>query len=475
MGMFSTKTVLPKILIVDDKSENIIAMETLLAKVDAQVIRASSGNEAIALTLDHDFALVLLDVQMPDMDGFEVAELLHNSSKTEHLPIIFVSAIYYGDVFKVKGVDSGAVDFIEKPINPALLLGKVRLFLELYLHRQKLVEDSFLSVASKVSDGVMIVSHARNILLVNPAAVEHFGIEAEDLIGTPFDYPLQTGILQELSYTRRDGQKRHVELNVSEMDWQGDAVFVVSMRDVTGRFLSKDMLETVITELNAKNTELESFNYTVSHDLRSPLITISGLTELLSKTLGEDLPAETQLFMDGICTATNKMGLLLDHLLTLSRIGRSDNFLTNVSMNTVVTNATEILSAQLAQKKVSLLIEDDLPYVMGDIVSLTQMLQNLIDNAINYMGKQQHPTIEIGSVLTSDGKVMFIRDNGEGIAPEYLDNIFGLFKRLSAETEGSGVGLAIVKKVASFHNGAVWVESLGEGKGSTFWIQLPFT
>ncbi len=128
----------PKILIVDDKLENLIALEILLEDVEAEIIRADSGNEALAKSIENDFALVLIDVQMPEMDGFETVKLMRRVEKTKYVPIIFVSAIYSDDFYKIKGVESGAVDFITKPIIPEILLGKVTIFLELYEQKKKL-------------------------------------------------------------------------------------------------------------------------------------------------------------------------------------------------------------------------------------------------------------------------------------------------------------------------------------------------
>ncbi len=130
----------PKILIVDDKIENLIALETLLRSIDADIIRAESGNEALAKTLEHDFALALIDVQMPIMDGFETVTLMRNDKKTEFLPVIFVSAIYSDKIYQIKGIASGAVDFLVKPLVPEILLGKVNVFLKLYNQKRKLEE-----------------------------------------------------------------------------------------------------------------------------------------------------------------------------------------------------------------------------------------------------------------------------------------------------------------------------------------------
>ncbi|MBT4332496.1 MAG: response regulator [Candidatus Cloacimonetes bacterium] len=128
----------PKILIVDDRIENLVSLETLLSDINADIIRANSGNEALQYSLEHEFALVLIDVQMPDMDGFETVKLMRHVEKTKYVPVIFVSAIYSDDFYKIKGVESGAVDFITKPIIPEILLGKVTIFLELYAQKKKL-------------------------------------------------------------------------------------------------------------------------------------------------------------------------------------------------------------------------------------------------------------------------------------------------------------------------------------------------
>jgi len=146
----------PKILIVDDKLANLIALETLLQNIDVDCIRALSGNEALQLTLEHEFALALIDVQMPDMDGFETVELMRNVAITKYLPVIFVSAIYSDDFYKIKGVEAGAVDFITKPIIPKVLLGKVKIFLELY--SQKLQLEKTVSELEKALSEIKTLS-----------------------------------------------------------------------------------------------------------------------------------------------------------------------------------------------------------------------------------------------------------------------------------------------------------------------------
>ena len=128
----------PKILIVDDKIENLVALETLLNQLDVDFIRAGSGQEALEKTLEHDFAIALIDVQMPGMDGFETVQFLRDVKKTRHLPVIFISAIYSDEYYRIKGVESGAVDFISKPIRKEILIGKVKIFLEMNENKRDL-------------------------------------------------------------------------------------------------------------------------------------------------------------------------------------------------------------------------------------------------------------------------------------------------------------------------------------------------
>lgn len=151
----------PKILIVDDLETNLFALRSLLEEMDVEVIQAVSGNDALAATLEHDFALILIDVQMPVMDGFETVSIMRSTKKTELVPVIFVSAIYQDDIYKIKGIESGAVDFLVKPINPVILKGKVNIFLQLYKQRRDL-EKALENV--KTLEGLLpICSHCKSI------------------------------------------------------------------------------------------------------------------------------------------------------------------------------------------------------------------------------------------------------------------------------------------------------------------------
>jgi PAS domain S-box-containing protein len=229
----------------------------------------------------------------------------------------------------------------------------------------------------------------------------------------------------------------------------------------------------LIDELENKNAELERFTYTVSHDLRSPLVTIQGFLGYLNRDAQEsDMPA-FQKDMERINHAALRMDRLLKDVLELSRIGRLVNKPQNVPFGELVRDALEIVHGQIEKRGVTVHTAPNLPVIFGDKPRLLEVLQNLFDNAAKYMGDQPSPRIEIGQQGEENSKlIFFIRDNGIGIAPEYHGRIFGLFDKLDAKSDGTGVGLTLVKRIIEIHGGRIWVESEA-GKGSTFYFTLP--
>ncbi|HLO31613.1 MAG TPA: PAS domain S-box protein [Anaerolineales bacterium] len=231
--------------------------------------------------------------------------------------------------------------------------------------------------------------------------------------------------------------------------------------------------KTLISELENKNAELERFTYTVSHDLKSPLFTIRGFLGYLEQDAlsgnYERLRADIQRITD----ATNKMQRLLNELLELSRIGRLKNESTKLSFEELAREALELVQGRIMEHGIAVHIDGDLPSVYGDRPRLVEVLQNLLDNAAKFVGDQSEPRIEIGRNGEEEGKhIFYVRDNGMGIAPEHYDRIFGLFNKLDPRTDGTGVGLALVKRIIEVHGGRIWVESEA-GKGSAFFFTLP--
>jgi signal transduction histidine kinase len=233
--------------------------------------------------------------------------------------------------------------------------------------------------------------------------------------------------------------------------------------------------ETLIRELAAKNTELEQFTYTVSHDLKAPIITIKGFLGFLEKDIKEGKQDHVHSDVLRISEAVDKMNRLLNELLELSRIGRMMNPPVDVSFQSIVQEAVETVHGRLAKKNIVVKIAPDLPVVCGDRLRLVEVVQNLIDNAAKFMGDQPYPCIEIGTRgADKDGKpIFFVRDNGIGIEAQHYERVFGLFNKLDPLTEGTGVGLTLVKRIVEFHGGRIWIESGGAGRGTTFYFTLP--
>jgi len=238
--------------------------------------------------------------------------------------------------------------------------------------------------------------------------------------------------------------------------------------------LQKELIErkVLIAELESKNSELERFTYTVSHDLKSPLFTIRGFLGYLEQDALAGKHERVKSDMQRITAATEKMQMLLNDLLELSRVGRLKNESVGISFGELVHDAVELVQGQITEGRIAVHSAAELPTVFGDRQRLLEVLQNLIDNASKFMGDQKEPRIEIGQEGVEDGKpILYVRDNGIGIAPEHYDRVFGLFNKLDVKSGGTGIGLALVKRIVEVHGGRIWVQS-ETGKGSTFYFTL---
>jgi PAS domain S-box-containing protein len=236
------------------------------------------------------------------------------------------------------------------------------------------------------------------------------------------------------------------------------------------RRTQKKLLESV-KELENKNTELERFTYTVSHDLKSPIVTIVGFLGFLEEDLKKESFERIPNTINRIREAAKKMERLLSELLELSRIGRLMNPPKDIPFGELVEETLELVHGQLTERRVEVRVEAGLPTVRVDRVRTVEVLQNLIVNAIKFMGDQEHPTIEIGMQARNDENVFFVKDNGMGVAPKFHERIFGLFNKLDPLSDGTGIGLALVKRIVEVHGGKIWVES-EVGKGATFFFTL---
>ncbi len=330
-------------------------------------------------------------------------------------------------------------------------------------------------------------------IAVNEQFLKTCGCTAEDVIGKTDDEVWQKEYAER--YRKDDleviesGQRQQVEELQADKNgreyWvetiktpirnaQGMVIGTTGIaREITERKKAEIEREELILELEAKNAELERFTYTVSHDLKSPLVTITGFLSYLDKDAHSGDFNSFNKDLTRIRQAVDKMQILLRDLLELSRVGRIMNEPDEISFGDVVREALGMVDGQIKDRGVSIEFVDEGYKMFGDRTRLIEVMQNLIDNAVKFMGSQPAPQIRIGTVKDNrNAPTYFVQDNGIGIESKYCDRIFGLFNKLDTSTQGSGVGLTLVKRIIEVHGGKVWVESQ-PGKGATFYFTVP--
>ena len=283
-----------------------------------------------------------------------------------------------------------------------------------------------------------------------------------DFTGNPKDDIVQLGLTFNDMLDMLEQKNRQLITYQEELE--------AKVRELAARQQEREHL---IDALEAKNAELERFTYTVSHDLKSPLVTIRGFLGFLEEDAAiGDLP-RMKTDIARIAEATEKMQWLLNDLLDLSRIGRLMHPPEEIPLEEIVRDALEMVSGHLFAKNIKIKITADRQLLFGDRQRLREVFENLLENAVKYLGTQPDPEIIIGVRSAGDEMVYYVQDNGIGLAPQYREKIFGLFEKLDPAVAGTGVGLAIVKRVIEVHGGRIWVESKGIGHGSTFCFTLP--
>jgi signal transduction histidine kinase len=241
---------------------------------------------------------------------------------------------------------------------------------------------------------------------------------------------------------------------------------VWSFRDITGRKRQEK-------ELSEKNTELERFTYTVSHDLKSPLVTVKTFLGYLEQDLARPDKERVKQDVAYMHTAADKMGQLLDELLNLARVGRKMNPAERVTFKELAQEAVRLVAGRISTGGAEVQVADATVVLEGDRPRLMEIWQNLVENACKFMGNQPKPRVEIGVEKRGPETVFFVRDNGVGIDPRYQAKVFGLFEKLDPKGEGTGMGLALVKRIVEMYKGRIWVESPGLGQGANFLFTLP--
>jgi signal transduction histidine kinase len=243
-------------------------------------------------------------------------------------------------------------------------------------------------------------------------------------------------------------------------------------REIEERQRVEKEREALIQKLKLKNQELDRFAIRVSHDLKTPLITVAGFLGFLERDIKEGRHERVEKNVAQISEAAKKMGKFVDELLDLSRVGRITNPPTDVAFDTIVLEALQAAEGILKAQQVQVEVDAILPFVHVDRVRIVQVLQNLITNAVKFMGGQENPVIKIGFEEINGEHIFSVSDNGIGIEKEHQERIFELFSKLDPNSDGIGIGLGTVKRIIEVHEGRIWVESDGIGKGSSFRFTL---
>ncbi len=606
------------ILIVDDKPANLLALENLLENEDRVLLMANNGKDALKITLNKDIDLIILDVQMPDMDGFEVAQILKSNKKTKDIPIIFASAERKEHKFMMKGYEEGAVDYLFKPLDPEIAKAKVAVLIQVQLQKKELVEKNlsleksallinnsadiigiidaetfkieeinhafttilgygiaeaketslvfFLSnedriivqklskqskerlsfetriyckdrsikwlqwnvvvkygkwfvnarditeikqverirnylatVVKQSNDAIYIHDEEGKIISWNEGAEEIYGyaekeavkmnvwniipefnrIQTEDIIDKVFSNKKIRDI--ETKRITKHGKLIDVLFSASVIleSGGGKKSIAVTERDITFQKITDEKIKQLnvdlqdnVGQLEIINKELESFSYSVSHDLRAPLRAIGGYAGILEEDYGKILDEEGNRLLDAVQYNAKKMGNLIDDLLAFSRLGKKELTKTSLNMNELVEAALNELNQSIKHNATISL--KYLHACKGDYGLINQVVINLLSNAIKYSAKTEKPLVEIGSEKTDTEIIYFVKDNGVGFDMRYVNKLFGVFQRLHTmdEFEGTGVGLAIVQRIMNKHGGRASAEG-EKNKGAIFKFSLP--
>lgn len=405
-----------KILLVDDKQNNLLSLESIFLKDDYQLISANSGKDALKILLkEHDFTLILMDVEMPDLNGFETATMIYQREKLQHIPILFITAHSHDDEKIFKAYRSGAVDYIYKPIRPELLRAKVAVYAELFRKNHLLMEQE-----QKLK--------AANRSLEN---------EVKDRIAS--------------------------EEKINH--------------------LNKQLLKN-IEQLESTNKELDQFAFIASHDLQEPLRKIRTFSDRIAMQYSEKLDADGRLYLEKMQAACERMQNLINDILEFSKIAGTKDAFVYSDMNIILREVLSDMDLQIQEKKAKIKLEI-LPslYIYPSLIK--PLFANILHNALKYSKKDVIPEITISSNIEEQRFELrgprvkrycriSIQDNGVGFEQKYAEQIFNMFKRLhgNSEYQGTGIGLAICKKIAEEHHAYIAAKGV-PNEGAIFTISFP--
>ena len=413
------------ILLVDDRHDKCMAMEAILANLGQNIVTVHSGKEALRLLLDQEFAVILLDVNMPGLDGFETAFLIRQRKSLEHTPIIFTTAVSDTETHVTRGYSLGAVDYILTPILPEVLRTKVSVFVELFKTNRQLTRQAEGFRQGHDELGIRVKNRTFQLAVANE------------------------------SLRREIAERQRVEEAIRHIN----------------AGLEKRVLDRT-AELAAANRELEAFTYSVAHDLQAPLRNIQSYVQLLEAEWAPKMPPEPGQYLQRIAARTKYLTQLISGLLNLSLIGKQELKRQQVGLKEIVEDVVAALKSDMPGRRIQWKIED-LPAVACDPQLIRQVFINLLCNAVKYTRPRDMAVIEIGQTNVDGETALFVRDNGVGFDMKYSDKLFGVFQRLHpvAEFEGTGIGLAMVERIVRKHGGRVWAEA-AEQKGAAFYFTI---
>jgi PAS domain S-box-containing protein len=527
---------LTNILLVDDRKEGLLAMEAVLRSPAYHLMTASSGEEALRLVDKYPFAVVLLDVQMPVMDGFETARRMVKNEKTKSIPIIFVTAINMETTHVYRGYESGAIDYLFKPFDPHILQSKVAVFVKLFQNNLKIKQQALLLREAERRDRARLLAELevenlrryQNLADAVPHIIwkahpdgiasyfnegwfQYTGLNLEQSNGRGWQAMFHPSDLKDLflNWKKANGASLPMEMEcrvkngtdrnyywhllrgVSEKDSRGHLLdWILTCSNIDNRKkaeegiqrLNQDLekrvkertqeLQNVNEDLIRSNQELEQFSYVASHDLKEPLRKVGVYTELLARRYKGQLDENADKFINYTMDGVRRMDKLIDDLLTYSRVGRATPVQESTDLNALVDRVISDLEPTI-QESGAQVTRDSLPTLMVNPSQMRQVFQNLISNGLKFRGGEP-PRIHVSALQEENKWIFSVRDNGIGIDPAQFSRIFTIFQRLhpAGKYPGTGIGLSICKKIVEQSGGRIWVES-EPGTGSNFQFSIP--
>jgi PAS domain S-box-containing protein len=466
------------ILLVDDRDENLMALEAVLRPLGHRLLTASSGDEALKILLKQEVAVILLDVQMPGLDGFETAAFIKQTERTRHIPIIFLTAINKEARHVFRGYSAGAVDYLFKPFDPEVLRSKVAVFIDLYEKKAALQqsEERFRKAFDHAPIGVALVSPKGRWVAVNRALREMLAREESELLDQPVDRVISTddlspnfpflarelgasgrNIHRDMRLLRRNGEAVDALVSISFVNaGTPDAHFVVQLIDVSERKRLEEFRE--------------KFVASAAHELRTPASVVAGTASLLSKDGLQMSEAELERCFTLLERQSRRMAEMVNRLLDLTRLreGRMDISLETISLEELATAALEAAPPPDG-KSVQIKVDPDVR-VMADRECADHILVNLLVNAYRYGGPKVTVT---GGRRVADKVELVVNDNGGGVPPELITRLFEPFTRGpdSVKIGGSGLGLALVKSMTDAIGGEVEYARRARG-GASFIVRM---